>query len=287
MAVKIIDGKNIAIEIRAELKAEIEGLKNQGIYPGLAVVQVGDNPASEIYVRNKEKACIETGIYSVIKHLPTATTQEELLALVATLNNDPRIHGILVQLPLPKHLDAQAVISSVTPVKDVDGIGPTNIGNLMVGAPCFYPCTPYGCMVLLDRIGVTPLGKKAVIIGRSNIVGKPMAMMLLHRHATVTVCHTRTPDLEAETRQADILVVAAGKPLLVNGAMIKEGATVIDVGMNRQENGKVFGDVDFASVAQVAGWLTPVPGGVGPMTITMLLKNTVEAAKWQCLLPVF
>jgi methylenetetrahydrofolate dehydrogenase (NADP+)/methenyltetrahydrofolate cyclohydrolase len=281
VAAQIIDGKKIAAEIREEIRAEVEQLKSQGLEPGLAVVLVGDNPASQIYVNNKHKACGELGIYSEVHHLPGDTTQEELLGLIDRLNSEPRIHGILVQLPLPKQINEKAVIDAISPAKDVDGFGPANVGNLVIGEDCFYPCTPHGILVMLDKIGVDPKGKRAVVVGRSNIVGKPVAMMLLHRHATVTICHSRTPDLAAECRRADILVVAVGQPHLITGDMIKEGAVVIDVGVNRLENGKVVGDVDFASASEKAGWITPVPGGVGPMTITMLMKNTVEAAKRQ------
>lgn len=281
MAAQIIDGKKIAEEVRAEIRAEVEELKNKGLVPGLAVILVGDNPASQIYVNNKHKACGELGIYSEVHRLPGDTSQEELLGLIDKLNYDKKIHGILVQLPLPEQIDEKTVINAISPAKDVDGFGPANVGNLVIGDDCFYPCTPYGILVLLDKIGVDPKGKRAVVVGRSNIVGKPVAMMLLHRHATVTICHTKTPDLAAECRNADILVVAAGRPKVVTGDMVKEGAVVIDVGVNRLEDGKVVGDVDFASASEKAGWITPVPGGVGPMTITMLMKNTVEAAKRQ------
>jgi len=281
MAAQIIDGKKIAEEVRAEIRAEVEELKKKGLVPGLAVILVGDNPASQIYVNNKHKACGELGIYSEVHRLPGDTSQEELLGLIDKLNYDKKIHGILVQLPLPEQIDEKTVINAISPAKDVDGFGPANVGNLVIGDDCFYPCTPYGILVLLDKIGVDPKGKRAVVVGRSNIVGKPVAMMLLHRHATVTICHTKTPDLAAECRNADILVVAAGRPKVVTGDMIKEGAVVIDVGVNRLEDGKVVGDVDFASASEKAGWITPVPGGVGPMTITMLMKNTVEAAKRQ------
>lgn len=281
MAAQIIDGKKIAEEVRAEIRVEVEELKNKGLVPGLAVILVGDNPASQIYVNNKHKACGELGIYSEVHRLPGDTSQEELLGLIDKLNYDKKIHGILVQLPLPEQIDEKTVINAISPAKDVDGFGPANVGNLVIGDDCFYPCTPYGILVLLDKIGVDPKGKRAVVVGRSNIVGKPVAMMLLHRHATVTICHTKTPDLAAECRNADILVVAAGRPKVVTGDMVKEGAVVIDVGVNRLEDGKVVGDVDFASASEKAGWITPVPGGVGPMTITMLMKNTVEAAKRQ------
>ncbi|NLW07099.1 MAG: bifunctional methylenetetrahydrofolate dehydrogenase/methenyltetrahydrofolate cyclohydrolase FolD [Clostridia bacterium] len=279
MAAQILDGKKIAAEVRAEVKEEVAQLKAQGINPGLAVVLVGEDPASKVYVRNKERACEEVGIYSAAHYLPENTSQTELLALIAELNQDKRIHGILVQLPLPKHIDEKVVINAIAGEKDVDGFGPANVGNLVIGDKCFYPCTPYGCMVLLEKAGIDPRGKRAVVVGRSNIVGKPLALMLLARHATVTVCHSRTRDLAAECRQADILVAAVGKPEIITGDMIKEGAIVIDVGINRVADKKLVGDVHFESAAAKASWITPVPGGVGPMTIAMLLKNTVEAAR--------
>ncbi|MBC7346801.1 MAG: bifunctional methylenetetrahydrofolate dehydrogenase/methenyltetrahydrofolate cyclohydrolase FolD [Clostridia bacterium] len=281
MAAQIIDGKKIAEQVRAEIKVEVDELKQKGLEPGLAVVLVGDNPASQIYVNNKHKACGELGIYSEVHRLPGDTPQEELLGLIDKLNYDKKIHGILVQLPLPEQIDEKAIINAINPAKDVDGFGPANVGNLVIGDDCFFPCTPHGILVMLDKIGVDPKGKRAVVVGRSNIVGKPVAMMLLHRHATVTMCHTRTQDLAWECRNADILVVAAGRPRVITGDMIKEGAVVIDVGVNRLADGKVVGDVDFASASEKASWITPVPGGVGPMTITMLMKNTVEAAKRQ------
>ncbi|TDA67795.1 MAG: bifunctional methylenetetrahydrofolate dehydrogenase/methenyltetrahydrofolate cyclohydrolase FolD [Clostridia bacterium] len=281
MAAQIIDGKKIADEVRAEIKQEVAELKGQGIEPGLAVVLVGEDPASQVYVNNKHKACGEAGIYSEVHRLPGDTPQDELLSLIDRLNSDKKIHGILVQLPLPKHIAEKAVVNAISPIKDVDGFGPANVGNLVIGDDCFYPCTPHGIMVMLDKIGVDLKGQRAVVVGRSNIVGKPVAMMLLQRHATVTMCHTKTRDLAWECRQGDVLVVAAGRPRVITGEMIKEGAVVIDVGVNRLENGKLCGDVDFESASQVAAWITPVPGGVGPMTITMLLKNTLEAAKRQ------
>ncbi|MGI6284649.1 bifunctional methylenetetrahydrofolate dehydrogenase/methenyltetrahydrofolate cyclohydrolase FolD [Neomoorella humiferrea] len=279
MAAQILDGKQIAAAVREEVKAEVAGLKERGITPGLAVVLVGDDPASQVYVRNKHKACEEVGIYSEVHRLPAETTQEELLDLIKQLNNDRRIHGILVQLPLPEHIKEKTVIDTIALEKDVDGFSPANVGNLVIGDRCFYPCTPHGCMVLLDKTGIDIKGKKAVVVGRSNIVGKPMAMMLLARHATVTICHSRTKNLAEECRQADILVAAVGKPEMITGDMIKEGAVVIDVGINRVGEKKLVGDVHFESAAQKASWITPVPGGVGPMTIAMLLKNTVEAAR--------
>ncbi|WP_338817869.1 Bifunctional protein FolD protein [Moorella thermoacetica] len=279
MPAQILDGKKIAAEVRAEVKEEVSRLKAEGINPGLAVVLVGEDPASQVYVRNKHRACEEVGIYSEVHRLPAATSQAELLKLIDKLNKDPKIHGILVQLPLPDHIDEKKVIDAIALEKDVDGFSPANVGNLVIGDKCFYPCTPHGCMVLLEKAGIDPKGKKAVVVGRSNIVGKPVAMMLLARHATVTICHSRTRDLAAECRQADILIAAVGKPELITGDMIKEGAVVIDVGINRVGEKKLVGDVHFESAAQKAGWITPVPGGVGPMTIAMLLKNTVEAAR--------
>jgi len=279
MTAQIIDGKKIAAEVREEVRQEVAKLKERGINPGLAVVLVGEDPASQIYVRNKNRSCEEVGIYSEVHRLPTETSQEELLGLIKKLNNNAKIHGILVQLPLPDHINEKTVIDTIALEKDVDGFSPSNVGNLLIGDKCFYPCTPYGCMVLLDKIGVDPKGKKAVIVGRSNIVGKPVAMMLLARHATVTICHSRTKDLAEECRQADILIAAVGRPEMITGDMIKEGAVVIDVGINRVGEKKIVGDVHFESASQKAGWITPVPGGVGPMTIAMLLKNTLEAAK--------
>jgi len=279
MPAQILDGKEIAAEVRAEVKQDVSRLKEQGINPGLAVVLVGENPASQVYVRNKHRACEEAGIYSAVHRLPVATSQAELLDLIAVLNNDPKIHGILVQLPLPDHIDEKTVINAIAVEKDVDGFSPTNVGNLLIGDRCFYPCTPYGCMVLLEKAGIDPRGKRAVVVGRSNIVGKPVAVMLLARHATVTICHSRTSDLAEECRRADILVAAIGKPEMITGDMVKEGAVVLDVGINRVGEKKLVGDVHFESAAAKASWITPVPGGVGPMTIAMLLKNTVEAAR--------
>ena len=247
--------------------------------PGLAVLQVGDNAASRVYVRNKVKACHDHGLHSVLESYPASMTEAELLARVRALNADPAIHGILVQLPLPEHIDAFKVIESIAAAKDVDGFHVASAGTLMIGQPGFRPCTPYGCMKMLAAIGCDPKGKHAVVIGRSNIVGKPMAMLLLQANATVTLCHSATPDLGHHTRQADIVVAAVGKRNVLTADMVKPGAVVIDVGMNRDEHGKLCGDVDFAGVRPVAGWITPVPGGVGPMTITMLLMNTVESAE--------
>ncbi len=274
----IIDGKKIAQEVRNEVKSEVEELKSRGINPGLAVVLVGENPASLVYVRQKERACEEVGIASYKYTLPEDTTEEKLLSVVEELNHNENIHGILVQLPLPEHLDEKKVIEKISTEKDVDGFHPLNMGRLFVGEPSFVPCTPQGVIELIERSGFEIKGKKAVIVGRSNIVGKPVAMLLLMRHATITICHTRTKDLSAETRQADILVVAAGRPQVITGDMVKEGVVVIDVGINRVD-GKLVGDVDFESVKEKAAAITPVPGGVGPMTVAMLMKNTVQAAK--------
>ncbi len=277
---KLIDGKKISAEIREEIKAETLAFEQEkGYLPGLAVVIVGENPASQVYVRNKKRACEEVGFYSEVHELPEATTQEELNALVDRLNADEKIHGILVQLPLPKHLDENEVLLRINPAKDVDAFHPYNVGKIMIGDYDFLPCTPAGVMALLERSNVEIAGKKCVVIGRSNIVGKPMAMLLLHANGTVTVCHSRTQDLAAVCREADILVVAIGRADFVGADMVKEGAVVIDVGMNRREDGKLTGDVDFEAVAPIASAITPVPGGVGPMTITMLLKNTLTAAR--------
>jgi methylenetetrahydrofolate dehydrogenase (NADP+)/methenyltetrahydrofolate cyclohydrolase len=240
---------------------------------------VGENPASQVYVRNKVKACEDSGVHSLLERHPATLTEAELLARIDALNNDPTIHGILVQLPLPAHIDAQKVIEAISPAKDVDGFHVASAGALMVGQPGFWPCTPYGCMKMLESIGYDLRGKHAVVIGRSNIVGKPMALMLLQKNATVTICHSATPDLKAMTLLADVVVAAVGKQNVLTADMVKPGAVVIDVGMNRNEDGKLCGDVDFEGVRQVAGYITPVPGGVGPMTITMLLVNTLEAAE--------
>ncbi len=275
-----IDGKAISAQIRAEIKEETAAFSaERGYVPGLAVVIVGEDPASQVYVRNKAKACEEVGFYSEVYRLPAETAQDELNALVDRLNADERIHGILVQLPLPKHLDETEVLLRIDPKKDVDAFHPYNVGKIMIGDYDFLPCTPAGVMALLERSGIDPAGKKCVVIGRSNIVGKPMAMLLLHANGTVTVCHSRTKDLPSVTREADILVVAIGRADFVGADMVKPGAVVIDVGMNRREDGKLTGDVDFAAVEPIASAITPVPGGVGPMTITMLLQNTLTAAK--------
>ena len=277
---KLIDGKLISAQIRAEIKEETAAfIKERGYAPGLAVVIVGEDPASQVYVRNKARACEEVGFYSEVYRLPAETKQDELNALVDRLNGDEKIHGILVQLPLPKHLDETEVLLRIDPKKDVDAFHPYNVGKIMIGDYDFLPCTPAGVMALLDRSGIDPAGKKCVVIGRSNIVGKPMAMLLLHANGTVTVCHSRTKDLAAVSREADILVVAIGRADFVGADMVKEGAVVIDVGMNRREDGKLTGDVNFSEVEPIASAITPVPGGVGPMTITMLLQNTLTAAK--------
>ena len=279
MTAQILDGKALAAEIRAEVKAQVDDLQQKGVHTALAVVLVGDDPASQVYVRNKIKACGEAGIKSLEFRMPSETTQEALLAKIAELNADDTVDGILVQLPLPRQINAEAVIAAIDPAKDVDGFHTANAGALMTGKKGFIPCTPFGVMRLIEKSGVDPAGKAAVIVGRSNIVGKPMALLLLAANATVTVAHSKTPDLGAVTRTADILVAAVGRAKLIKADMVKPGAVVIDVGMNRDENGKLCGDVDFASVKDVAGHITPVPGGVGPMTIAMLLQNTVIAAR--------
>lgn len=277
---KIIDGKAISAELRTEIAEKTAKLKKEhGITPGLAVIIVGDDPASKIYVRNKEKACAEVGFRSFKYELPADVAQDELNALIDKLNADEEVHGILCQLPLPKGLSEDEVIAHISPEKDVDAFCERNVGRIMLGKQGFLPCTPSGIMELLDRSGVDPAGKRAVVIGRSNIVGKPMAMLLLTKDATVTICHSKTRDLAAITREADILVAAVGRAKFVGADMVKEGAVVIDVGMNRDENGKLCGDVDFDAVAPRASAITPVPGGVGPMTITMLLQNTLCAAE--------
>jgi methylenetetrahydrofolate dehydrogenase (NADP+)/methenyltetrahydrofolate cyclohydrolase len=276
---QLIDGNALSQQLRGEVATRAAALKARGITPGLAVILVGENPASQVYVRNKVKACLDAGLHSVLEKYDATMTEAALLARVESLNNDPSIHGILVQLPLPAHIDAHKVIEAISPAKDVDGFHVASAGALMVGQPGFWPCTPYGCMKMLESIGYDLKGKHAVVIGRSNIVGKPMALMLLQQNATVTICHSATKDLKAMTLQADVIVAAVGKRNVLTADMVKPGAVVIDVGMNRNEEGKLCGDVDFDGVKQVAGWITPVPGGVGPMTITMLLVNTLEAAE--------
>jgi len=279
MTAHLIDGVALSRQLRADLAQRVFTLTASGQRPGLAVLLVGDDPASQVYVRNKVKACAEAGIHSLLERHPASLSQAELLARIAALNADPSIHGILVQLPLPPQIDAQRVIEAISPAKDVDGFHVASAGALLVGQPGFWPCTPYGCLKMLEHIGFDLRGKHAVVIGRSNIVGKPMALLLLQRDATVTLCHSRTPDLKTHTRQADVIVAAVGKAGLLTADMVKPGAVVLDVGMNRDAAGKLCGDVDFAGVKEVAGYLTPVPGGVGPMTITMLLSNTVQAAE--------
>lgn len=277
---KIIDGKLVSASVRAELAEKtVEFKKKHGYAPGLAVIIVGEDPASKIYVRNKKKACEEIGYNSFEYALPESTTQDELIALIEKLNADEKVHGILVQAPTPKHIDDKAVYSTISPLKDVDAFHPLNVGKIMLGDFDFVPCTPAGIMELISYYGIDTCGKKAVVIGRSNIVGKPMAMLLLHANATVSICHSRTPDVAEVTRDADIVVAAVGKANFLTGDMIKEGAVVIDVGMNRDKNGKLCGDAHFESCEKKASYITPVPGGVGPMTITMLMKNTFTAAE--------
>lgn len=279
MSAKILDGKVISQEIKEELKKEVEELKGHGVQPGLAVILIGEDPASKVYVNKKAQNCEEIGMYSEVHRLDESTSEEELLNLIDKLNNDPKIHGILVQLPVPDHINEKAVIDSIAIEKDVDGFHPASVGNLVIGDDCLIPCTPHGCMVMLEKAGVDLKGKNAVIVGRSNIVGKPMAMLLLHNHATITVCHSRTKDLTAEISRGDIVIAAVGRAQMVTGEMIKDGAIVIDVGINRLDDGKLVGDVDFESCKEKASYITPVPGGVGPMTIVMLLKNTIIAAR--------
>ena len=279
MTAQLIDGNALSRQLRADVAQRASALRARGIIAGLAVIQVGENPASQIYVRNKVKACEDNGLHSVLERYPATMSEAELLARVDALNRDPAIHGILVQLPLPAHIDAHKVIEAISPAKDVDGFHVASAGALMVGQPGFWPCTPYGCMKMLESIGYDLRGKHAVVIGRSNIVGKPMALMLLQKNATVTICHSATQNLKAMTLQADVIVAAVGKRGVLTADMVKPGAVVIDVGMNRNEEGKLCGDVDFDGVREVAGYITPVPGGVGPMTITMLLVNTLQAAE--------
>lgn len=279
MSAKIIDGKQVAARCREELKQQVAALRARGIIPGLAVILVGEDPASQVYVRNKHRACEELGIHSEQYTLPADTDRQTLLDLITELNGREEIDGILVQLPLPGHLDEKEILSAIDPAKDVDSFHPQNVGRLVIGDYFFVPCTPSGILTLIDSAGVDLTGKECVVIGRSNIVGKPMALMLLHRNATVTVCHSKTRELPSVTRRADVLISAVGKAGFVTADMVKPGAVVIDVGMNRNQAGKLCGDVDFESVSRVAGYLTPVPGGVGPMTITMLLRSTVLSAQ--------
>ena len=283
MTAQILDGNALAQKLRAGFKQEADQLAAQGIRPGLAVILVGEDPASQVYVRNKVNACAQAGFHSEKHSYPADVEAATVFAKIAELNADPAIHGILVQLPLPKHFDADAVLEAIAPEKDVDGFRAENVGALMQGKPCFIPCTPYGAMKFFEDAGITLRGKEAVIVGRSNIVGKPMAMLLMHAGATVTICHSQTQDLKAHCRRADILVAAIGKSKMITGDMVKPGAVVIDVGINRRPDGpdagKLCGDVDFDSAKEVASYITPVPGGVGPMTITMLLANTLESAQ--------
>ena len=279
MPANLISGTRLSQEMRADITRRAALLGAAGLQPGLAVILVGDDPASQVYVRNKVQACADTGIRSILQRQPADLSQAALLEQIAALNADPSVHGILVQMPLPRQIDPNAVIASIATAKDVDGYSVQSAGELLTGAPGFRPCTPYGCMKLIESTGIVIKGKHAVVIGRSNTVGKPMALLLLQANATVTICHSNTPDLALHTRQADIVVAAVGRRNTLTAEMVKPGAVVIDVGMNRDDAGKLCGDVDFAAVAEVAGAITPVPGGVGPMTITMLLLNTIEAAE--------
>ncbi len=279
MPAQLLDGVALSKKIRTEITARGAIVTAKGVRPGLAVIVVGENPASQVYVRNKVKACEDVGFHSVLERYSAELSEQELLDRIATLNSDPTIHGILVQLPLPEHIAAERVLEAIAPDKDVDGFHVANAGALMVGQPAFKPCTPYGCMKILESIDYPIRGARAVIVGASNIVGKPMAMLLLQAGATITICNSKTRDLAHHTKDADILVVATGKPKMITGDMIKTGAVVIDVGINRLPDGKLCGDVDFDTAKYVGGWITPVPGGVGPMTITMLLMNTLEAAE--------
>jgi methylenetetrahydrofolate dehydrogenase (NADP+)/methenyltetrahydrofolate cyclohydrolase len=276
---QVLDGAAAAREIYSRLKARVAALGKSNVVPGLAAVQVGDNPASKIYLRNKTRACDEVGVHSEVHPLPSDCPQDEVIATLEHLNRDARVHGILLQLPLPPHLDTERIMQSLVPEKDVDGLTWTSLGALLAGHPTFEPCTPAGVIVLLERAGILLEGRQAVVMGRSPIVGKPMALMLMARGATVTICHSRTQDLAEHTRRADVLVAAIGKPRLVTRDMVKPGAAVIDVGINRLPDGKLAGDVDFAAVSEHAGWITPVPGGVGPMTVAMLIANTVRSAE--------
>jgi len=279
MPAQLIDGVALSQRLRADIGARAGALSDAGHRPGLAVILVGDDPASAVYVRNKVRACAEHGLHSVLEKFEASLSQEQLLDRIAALNADPTIHGILVQMPLPRHLDPQRVIAAIDPRKDVDGFSTLSAGELASGLPGLRPCTPWGCMKLIESTGVSLRGRHAVVIGRSNTVGKPMALMLLQAHATITVCHSATPDIARHTRDADVLVAAVGRAGMVRADMVKPGAVVIDVGINRGADGRLCGDVDFDGAREVAGWITPVPGGVGPMTITMLLANTVDAAQ--------
>ncbi|HYF42771.1 MAG TPA: bifunctional methylenetetrahydrofolate dehydrogenase/methenyltetrahydrofolate cyclohydrolase FolD [Ramlibacter sp.] len=279
MTAQLIDGNALSRKIRAEVAGRTQALKERGINPALAIILVGNDPASQVYTRHKVNDSTETGLAAALETYPADLTEQALLARIRELNDDPAVHGILVQLPLPRHMDASKVIETISPAKDVDGFHVSSAGALVTGQPGFWPCTPYGCMKMLEHIGYELRGKHAVVIGRSNIVGKPMALMLLQKNATVTICHSGTPDLGAFTRQADVVVAAVGKRNVLTAGMVKPGAVVIDVGMNRNDEGKLCGDVDFDGVKEVAAWITPVPGGVGPMTRAMLLVNTLEAAE--------
>jgi methylenetetrahydrofolate dehydrogenase (NADP+)/methenyltetrahydrofolate cyclohydrolase len=279
MPARILDGKALAAQVRAGVKAKVAAMAQRGTTPGLAVILAGDDPASKVYVRNKTRACEEVGVRSQQIDYPASVTQEELMGRIRKLNADPAVHGILVQLPLPEHIDSARVLAAVAPQKDVDGFHAENMGALLAGEPGLVPCTPAGVMRLLESAGIAVAGRRAVVIGRSNIVGKPLALLLLQRDATVTICHSKTRDLEKIAREADILVAAIGRAKLVGAAMVKPGACVIDVGVNRMPDGSLAGDVDFTAVQDVAGWITPVPGGVGPMTIAMLLENCLHAAE--------
>jgi methylenetetrahydrofolate dehydrogenase (NADP+)/methenyltetrahydrofolate cyclohydrolase len=276
---QIIDGSALSSRLRGDIATRVQTLKARGVTPGLAVILVGDDPASAVYVRNKVKACADTGVHSVFEKFDASLSEAELLSRIAALNVDPGIHGILVQMPLPKHINPHKVIEAISTAKDVDGYATLSAGELMTGQPGFRPCTPYGCMKLIESTGIDLRGKHAVVIGRSNTVGKPMALLLLQANATVTICHSATVDMGYYTRQADVVVAAVGKRNVLTADMVKPGAVVIDVGMNRNDEGKLCGDVDFAGVKEIAGFITPVPGGVGPMTITMLLVNTLESAE--------
>jgi methylenetetrahydrofolate dehydrogenase (NADP+) / methenyltetrahydrofolate cyclohydrolase len=276
---KPIDGNALSTQLRSDIASRVVALQSRGVTPGLAVILVGDDPASAVYVRNKVKACADTGVHSVFEKYDASLSEAELLARIASLNIDPTIHGILVQMPLPKHINPHKVIEAISTAKDVDGYATLSAGELMTGQPGFRPCTPYGCMKLIETTGIDLRGKHAVVIGRSNTVGKPMAMLLLQANATVTICHSGTPDIGYHTRQADVVVAAVGKRNVLTADMVKPGAIVIDVGMNRNDEGKLCGDVDYAGVKEVASFITPVPGGVGPMTITMLLVNTLDSAE--------
>jgi methylenetetrahydrofolate dehydrogenase (NADP+)/methenyltetrahydrofolate cyclohydrolase len=279
MTGRIIDGKALAAQVRAALKPVVAALAERGARPGLAAILAGDDPASRVYVRNKVRACEETGVRSELHEFPAQVSEAALLERICALNADPRVHGILVQLPLPRHLDAERVLAAVSPAKDVDGFHACNLGSLVRGSPRFAPCTPAGVMRMLEHAGVPLAGRHAVVIGRSNIVGKPMALLLLQKDATVTICHSKTAHLAELARRADVLVAAAGRPRLVGADMVKPGACVVDVGIHRGEDGGLVGDVDFAAVKDIAGWITPVPGGVGPMTVAMLVANTVRATE--------